>query len=83
MFELPGVPDDTDAQSREKMLELIKAMSVEQRLAKIFELSSFAKQLILEDIKRQNPQASTNQIKQKLCLRLYGKEGAKFAKYYE
>jgi len=74
MKELPGVPDDTSPEAREKYLELIRSLSAEQRLERTFALSTFVKNMMLENIRSEYPDAGDKEVKEMLARRMYGAE---------
>lgn len=84
MFELPNAPDDTSPEARELMIELIRNLTPTQKLGRIFDLSAFAKSLIVAEIKRDNKNISERDLKMEIARRMYGiEEGSRIADLYK
>ena len=83
MFELPNVPNDTSSAIEVKVIELLAEMPPEKKLARIFDLSAFAKSLIVADIGQSRNFKTEKEKKMELARRIYGPEiGEQIAKMY-
>ena len=56
--------------NRAKYIEVLRAMTPEQRLAKAFELSDFAKQLFLQGLRERFPDVSEERFHEIVLQRL-------------
>jgi hypothetical protein len=51
-------------------LQVLRRLSAEQKLAKVFELSAFAKGLFVQGLRKRFPDASEDELKKVLLARL-------------
>jgi hypothetical protein len=56
--------------NRRRYIEVLRRMTPEQRLAKAFELSEFAKQLFLQGLRQRHPDLSEEEFHQLVLARL-------------
>jgi hypothetical protein len=56
--------------NHQRHLAILRAMTPAQRLEKSFELTEYARQLMLDGIRNRNPDASPQQIRQLFLARL-------------
>jgi hypothetical protein len=56
--------------NRDKYIEILRGMSPEQRLAKAFELSEFAKGLFLQGLRNLHPEATEEEVRKIYLARL-------------
>jgi hypothetical protein len=66
--------NDTHPHLERKYREMMQARSGEERLKMGFSMFDFSRQLVLEAIRRELPDASPKQIRQELFLRFYEKD---------
>jgi hypothetical protein len=56
--------------NHQRYLEVLRRLTPEQRLAKVFELSDFARQLFIHGLRRRYPEATEEQFRTLLLERL-------------
>jgi hypothetical protein len=67
-----GVLRDTSAAALDRYYELLGALSPEARLEKAVELTRAVREMAVAGIRAQYPDASSDEIRMHLALRLYG-----------
>jgi len=77
MHELSKVPSDTDECTRSQLVKFIRELSPDERLRRACELSSFVYRLVVEQARKEKPEASQGEFKHRLAQRLFGKECSK------
>ena len=68
--------NDTDPATQKLLYQLLASLSPEERLARMLNLCTFGRQLMLADIKEKHPQASDSEIRRLFAIRLRGPEFA-------
>jgi hypothetical protein len=71
---------DTSPQRRDRYLELLRALTPAQRLARAADLSDSVRELAEAGIRQRHPGASDEEVRVRLVVRLYGREFA--ARHY-
>jgi len=70
------VPNDTDPEVQQNLYLLLSTLSPEERLARMLNLCTFGRKMMLEDIKQKNPQASDRELRRLFGVRLWGESFA-------
>jgi len=72
--EMNWIPADTTIEAARKQFEILQNMTGEQRMEIAFELSDKARQELIADIKKQNPDFREQQVKLEIIRRCYGEK---------
>ena len=67
-------PDDTNIDEMGRRFKVLQNMTGEQRLQIAFELSDKARQELIADIKKQNPDFTNRQVINEVIRKCYGEE---------
>jgi hypothetical protein len=68
------IPDDTTIDALRKQFEILERIGIEGRAEMTFELSDKARQELIEDIKKQHPEFTKQQVIIEVIRRCYGEE---------
>jgi len=68
------IPADTTIDAMRKQFEILQNMTGEQRIEIAFELSDKARQELIADIKKQNPEFTNRQVINEVIRKCYGEE---------
>jgi len=68
------IPADTTIDAMRKQFEILQNMTGEHRMKIAFELSDKARQKLIADIKKQNPEFTNRQVINEVIRRCYGEE---------
>ncbi|MCJ7674834.1 MAG: hypothetical protein MUO33_06735 [Sedimentisphaerales bacterium] len=72
--EMNWIPADTTIETARKQFEIFQNMTGEQRMEIAFELSDKARQELIADIKKENPDFTEQQVKLEIIGRCYGEK---------
>ena len=67
---------DTHPKAERRYLEMLRALSVQQRLAMVAEMHRSGRTLVAAGLRAQFPAASEEEIACRVTVRLYGREAA-------
>ena len=68
------IPADTTIDALRKQFEILERIGIEGRAEMTFELSDKARQDQIDDIKKQHPELTEQQIKKEIIRRCYGEK---------
>ena len=68
------ISPDTSLEAHRKQIEILQKMTGEQRLQITFEMSDKARQELIDDIKKQHPEFTKQQLIIEIIRRCYGEE---------
>jgi hypothetical protein len=68
------IPNGTNIDEMRKQFDILQNMTGEQRLQRAFELSDKARQELIDDIKKQHPEFTKQQLIIEIIRRCYGEE---------
>lgn len=65
---------DTPPAQRERYYAMLRAMTPQQKAEKVVSLSRMTRELALAGLRREDPQASEEQLGRRLAERMYGRD---------
>ena len=68
------IPSDTTIDALRKQFEILERIGIEGRAKMTFELSDKARQKLIDDIKKQHPEFTKQQLIIEIIRRCYGEE---------
>ncbi len=68
------IPRDTTIEAARKQFEILRRLGPEARAKMAFEMSDKARQELIADIKKQNPDFTEQQVKLEIIRRCYGEK---------
>jgi hypothetical protein len=72
-----GVMLDTGAEASRRYHELLRARAPHERLAQALALTKMVRELAVAGIRSRHPDASPEEVRVRLAVRLYGREAAR------
>ena len=69
--------EDTSPENKELYFQLLRSLTTEERFHKMVALCSYGRQVLVESVKKENPNSSPEELKIRVAERLHGKEFVK------